>query len=373
LTKILIGPAHPLRGGIADFNQALSLAYNSLGTKNKIFTFSLQYPKFLFPGKTQLAQGEKAQNLNIEVCINSINPFSWFKTAKKIAKEKPEYIVIHYWMPFMAPCLGTIARQIKKRTNAKVIGLMHNVIPHESFPFANMLTKYFVKSCDGFITMSKAVLSDLNQFTDTTNKKFSPHPIYNIFGDKVEKSEALNKLNLSSEFKYMLFFGIIRRYKGLDLLLRAMADSKLRNKKIKLIVAGEFYEDRSYYDQIIDDLKLNDKIIFTNGFIPNSNVKNYFGAADIVAQTYKTATQSGVTQIAYHFERPMLVTNVGGLSEIVPNEKVGYVTETNPESIAKALNKFFDENKEYEFSKNTASEKDKFSWDKLIDAIEELV
>lgn len=371
MTKILIGPAHPLRGGIADFNQALSLAYNSLGVKNKIFTFSLQYPKFLFPGKTQLAQGEKAQNLNIEVSINSINPFTWLKTANKIVKEKPEYIVIHYWMPFMAPCLGTIARRIKKRTKVKVIGLMHNVIPHESFPFANILTKYFIKSCDGFITMSKSVLTDLNQFTDTTNKKFSPHPIYNIFGEKVAKQEALNELQLSSDYKYILFFGIIRRYKGLDLLLKAIA--KLQDPKIKLIVAGEFYEDRSYYDEIIDDLKLNDKIIFTNSFVANNHVKNYFGAADIVAQTYKTATQSGVTQIAYHFERPMLVTNVGGLSEIVPNEKVGYVTETNPEAIAEALNKFFNENKEEEFSINAANEKDKFSWDKLIDSIEELV
>ncbi len=273
----------------------------------------------------------------------------------------------------MAPCLGTIARRVKKKTNAKIIGIMHNVIPHESFPLANQLTKYFVKSCDGFITMSKSVLSDLNQFTNNTNKKFSPHPIYNIFGDIVPKEEALKYLNLSTEYKYILFFGIIRRYKGLDLLLKALANSKLQKQQLKLIVAGEFYEDRSYYDQLIHDLNLKDKIIFTNGFIPNHEVKYYFGASNIVAQTYKNATQSGVTQIAYHFERPMLVTNVGGLSEIVPNKKVGYVTETNPDSIAEALSDFFVNNKEEEFSKNTLLEKDKFSWDKLIKAIEELI
>ena len=373
MTKILIGPAYPLRGGIADFNQALALAYHSENTKVKVFTFSLQYPGFLFPGKTQYAEGEKPRNMDITVSINSINPLNWFKVANAIAKENPEYVVIHYWMPFMAPCLGTIARRIKKKTNTKVIGIMHNVIPHESFPLANQLTKYFVKSCDGFITMSKSVLSDLNQFTNNTNKKFSPHPIYNIFGDIIPKKEALKYLNLSSEYKYILFFGIIRRYKGLDLLLKALANSKLQKQQLKLIVAGEFYEDRSYYDQLIHDLNLKDKVIFTNGFIPNHEVKYYFGVSDIVAQTYKNATQSGVTQIAYHFERPMLVTNVGGLSEIVPHKKVGYVTETNPDSIAEALSDFFVNNREEEFSKNTSLEKDKFSWDKLIKAIEDLV
>lgn len=373
MTKILIGPAYPLRGGIADFNQALALAYHSENTKVKVFTFSLQYPGFLFPGKTQYAEGEKPRNMDITVSINSINPLNWFKVANAIAKENPEYVVIHYWMPFMAPCLGTIARRIKKKTNTKVIGIMHNVIPHESFPLANQLTKYFVKSCDGFITMSKSVLSDLNQFTNNTNKKFSPHPIYNIFGDIIPKKEALKYLNLSSEYKYILFFGIIRRYKGLDLLLKALANNKLQKQQLKLIVAGEFYEDRSYYDQLIHDLNLKDKVIFTNGFIPNHEVKYYFGVSDIVAQTYKNATQSGVTQIAYHFERPMLVTNVGGLSEIVPHKKVGYVTETNPDSIAEALSDFFVNNREEEFSKNTSLEKDKFSWDKLIKAIEDLV
>ena len=370
--KILIGPAYPLRGGIADFNQALATAYNLQNKQNKIFTFSLQYPKFLFPGKTQLSQGEKPKDLNIELGINSINPFSWFKIARKISKENPESIIIHYWMPFMAPCLGVIARRVKRKTKAQVVGLIHNVIPHEKFPLGNLLTKFFVKSCDSFIAMSKSVLGDLDQFTNNNNKKFSPHPIYNTFGEKVDKQQAIKYLKLSSDFKYILFFGIIRRYKGLDLLLEALANDNLKSKKIKLIVAGEFYEDRTYYDQIINKFNLKDHIIFTNAFVPTDEVKYYFSASDIIVQTYKHATQSGVTQIAYHFERPMLVTNVGGLSEIVPHEKVGYVTETNPQSIAQSLIAFFDQNKESEFAANTAKEKEKFSWDKFIEAIESL-
>lgn len=373
MTKILIGPAYPLRGGIADFNHALALAYHKQNHKSKIYTFSLQYPGFLFPGKTQFAESEKPQNINIAVTINSLNPLNWFIVAKKIIKEKPEYILIHYWTPFMAPCFGTIARRIKKRTGTKIIGIMHNVIPHESMPMEKLLTKYFVKSCDGFIAMSESVLEDLNQFTDNPNKKNSPHPIYDIFGDKISKPDAIKHLNLSEEFKYILFFGIIRRYKGLDLLLYALANEKLKDHKLKLIVAGEFYEDRSYYDNIIGKLNLKDKVIFTDSFVPDDEIKYYFGASDIVAQTYKNATQSGVTQIAYHFERPMLVTNVGGLSEIVPDQKVGYVTETNPDSIAEALADFFNNSREEEFSKNASIEKNRFGWDKLINAIEELI
>ncbi|MFO7844359.1 MAG: glycosyltransferase [Bacteroidales bacterium] len=372
MTKILIGPAYPLRGGIADFNQALAYSYQSENKDVKLYTFSLQYPGFLFPGKTQRAEGEPPKNLSIDVSINSINPLNWLKIGNRIAREHPEYVVIHYWMPFMAPCLGTIAKRIKKKSGAKIIGIMHNVIPHESFPFKNQLTKYFVKQCDGFIAMSKSVLSDLNQFTDNSNKKFIPHPIYNTFGDIVPKTQSLKKLELSPDFKYILFFGIIRKYKGLDVLLKALSNKKLKTFKLKLIVAGEFYEDRKNYDHLIEEYGLKDQVIFTNGFVPRDDVKYYFCASDIIAQTYKSATQSGVTQIAYHFERPMLVTDVGGLAEIVPHQKVGYITEINPESVADALYDFFENNREEAFSKNAATEKEKFGWDKFIAGIESL-
>lgn len=372
MTNILIGPAYPLRGGIADFNQALAKSYQQKGHKVKVFTFSLQYPGFLFPGKTQFAKGEKPVEIEINVSINSINPFSWIKTGNRIAKENPEQVIIHYWMPFMASCLGTIAKQIKKNSNAKIIGIMHNVIPHENFPLKNQLTKYFVSQCDGFIAMSKSVLKDLEQFTTNQNKIFIPHPVYNIFGEKISKQESLKNLNLSSEYKYLLFFGIIRKYKGLDILIKALTDERLSKFPIKLIVAGEFYEERKTYDELVAKHHLEDRIIFTDGFVPADKVKYYFCASDMVVQTYKTATQSGVTQIAYHFERPMLVTDVGGLAEIVPHQKVGYITAINPQSVADALFDFFENERDEEFSKNAAIEKNKFSWEQFIKGINEL-
>lgn len=373
MTKIIIGPAYPLRGGIADFNQALASSYNSKNNHVIVFTFSLQYPKLLFPGKTQYANDKPSDYLDIKIEINSINPINWIRTARKIASYNPEYIIIPYWTPFMSPCLSTIARQVKKRTKAKTIAIMHNVIPHESFPLGKLLTKYFIKSCDGFIALSKSVLSELDQFTKSQNKKFSPHPIYNIYGDKVSKKDALNYLQLDSNKKYILFFGIIRHYKGLDLLLESLSYDQIISKDIHLIVAGEFYDDKKYYIDLIEKYNLKDRVILTNKFIANNEVKYFFSACDLVAQTYKNASQSGVTQIAYHFERPMLVTNVGGLSEIVPNNKVGYVTEKDPKEIAAAIADFYNNNREEEFSKNTSLEKKRFSWDKLIQNIEELI
>ncbi|MEE4196932.1 MAG: glycosyltransferase [Bacteroidales bacterium] len=372
MTKILIGPAHPLRGGIADFNQALAKSYQKTHQPIKIYTFSLQYPGFLFPGKTQYAEGDNPLSIPTEVSINSVNPINWIKIGNRIARENPEQVIIHYWMPFMAPCLGTIARQIKKRSHARIIGIMHNVIPHENFPLKNTLTKYFVRQCDGFIAMSRSVLKDLNHFTLNQNKKFIPHPIYDTFGEKVSKEQSLQKLNLSNEYQYLLFFGIIRKYKGLDILIKALADKRLNRHPLKLIVAGEFYEDRKTYDELIENLQLKEQIIFTNGFVPTDQVKYYFCASDIVVQTYKNATQSGVTQIAYHFERPMLVTNVGGLAEIVPHQKVGYITEINARAVADALVDFFDNQRVKEFSENTVVEKAKFSWDRFIEGLNEL-
>jgi glycosyltransferase involved in cell wall biosynthesis len=372
LTKILIGPAYPLRGGIADFNQALAKSYQQFNQHIKIYTFSFQYPGFLFPGKTQFTEGGKPDHIPIDVSINSINPFNWIKTGNRIAKENPGKVIIHYWMPFMAPCLGTIAKQIKKKSSAKIIGIMHNVIPHENFPLKNQLTKYFVNQCDGFIAMSRSVLKDLEPFTTNQNKIFIPHPIYNTFGEKIPKQESLKTLHLSPEYKYLLFFGIIRKYKGLDILIEALADKRLSRFPIKLIVAGEFYDERKFYDDLVAKYHLENKVIFTNGFVPADQVKYYFCASDMIVQTYKSATQSGVTQIAYHFERPMLVTDVGGLAEIVPHQKVGYITAINPQSVADALFDFFENQHEEEFSRNATVEKDKFSWEKFIHGINEL-
>lgn len=369
---IIIGPAFPLRGGIANFNEALCRAMNKAGIDTKIISFSLQYPGFLFPGKTQYDTGKGPEDISIETKINSINPFNWIKIAKQIKNERPDFVIFRYWLPFMGPCLGTIAKRIKKGTQIKVIAITDNVIPHEKRFGDKMLTKYFVKQCDGFIAMSQSVLNDLKEFTTTDKKVFLPHPIYDIFGEKVDKLIALKHLQLNSNDKYILFFGFIRKYKGLDLLLEAMADERIRQMGLKLIVAGEYYEDAAYYNQIISKNKLENSVILKTEYIPAEEVRYYFCASDMVTQPYRSATQSGVTQIAYHFEKPMLVTNVGGLPEIVPHNKVGYVTEINPKSIADAIVDFYSDNREAGFIQNVISEKQRFLWSTFVKGIQEL-
>ena len=368
---IIIGPAFPYRGGIANFNNSLSVEYKNQGADVTVYSFSLQYPSFLFPGKTQYEEGDSPEGINIISIINSINPFNWFKVAKKIKKENPDYVIIRYWLPFMAPALGTIAKLIKKTT--KVFAITDNVIPHEKRIGDSLLTKYFVKSCDAFLTLSSSVLDDLSKFTDTKEKIFIPHPIYDSFGEIVEKNNAKAKLGLDENGKYLLFFGFVRKYKGLDIMLDVMADKRVQDLGVKLIVAGEFYDNKQEYISQINTLGISENIILKSDFIPEENVKNYFCACDMITQTYRTATQSGVTQIAYHFERPMLVTNVGGLAEIVPHNKVGYVCDINTKVIADCILDFYDNNKEKQFSENTKTEKKRFTWKELVNGIENLI
>ncbi len=368
---VIIGPAFPLRGGIADFNEALSKAFTANGDQVSIYSFYFQYPKFLFPGKSQVTAGDPPEQLTIRTTVSSVNPLSWWKTAQLIRAEKPDLVLVRYWLPFMAPALGTVCRLIRKR-KIPVIAITDNVIPHESRIGDNAFTTYFVKSCDGFITMSRAVLDDLKKFTATDRKVFLPHPIYSIFGKIKSKAEARKNLNFNQERKIILFFGFIRAYKGLDLLIEAMADTRIRQHKVQLIVAGEFYEDAKPYFEKVKALDLESDIIFKQEFIPKEKVADYFCAADLIVQPYKHATQSGITQIAYHFERPMLVTNVGGLAEIVFDRKTGYVTDTNATSIADAIDDFYSANKEAELSKNVRIESVRFSWEAFIEGIKSL-
>jgi len=368
---IVIGPAFPFRGGIANFNNALATAYYNKGDDVTLYSFTLQYPSFLFPGTTQYEDGQAPKNLKIKTLINSINPFNWIQVARKINKENPDFVIIRYWLPFMAPCLGTIARLLNKQI--KILAITDNIIPHEKRIGDSVFTKYFVKNCDAFLSLSASVLDDLTKFTDSTFKKFIPHPIYDVFGEKTSKQEAIKNLGLNPEDKHLLFFGFVRKYKGLDLMLKAMADERIKMMGVKLIIAGEFYDDKKEYLDLIADLDLLDTIIIKGDFIPPTQVKNYFCASDMITQTYKTATQSGVTQIAYHFERPMLVTNVGGLAEIVPHNRVGYVTSQEPKDIADAIIDFYQHNKEVEFTLNTKQEKKRFSWESFVDGVDELI
>jgi D-inositol-3-phosphate glycosyltransferase len=371
LKVVIVGPAYPLRGGIADFNEALAIAFQKEGIQTSLYSFYFQYPKFLFPGKTQNAIGEANPELKISSTISSVNPLSWVSTANKIASENPDLVIIRYWLPFMAPALGTIAKLLRRKS-ITVIAITDNVIPHEKRTGDSMFTKYFVNNCDGFITMSKSVLNDLTKFTATTKKKFIPHPIYNIFGESVSKTEARQKLGIPVADKLILFFGFIRSYKGLDLLIEAMNENEVKKHNVRLLIAGEFYEDSKPYLDRIKELNVENRFILHTSFIGKEDVKNYFCAADLVVQPYKSATQSGITQIAYYFGRPMLVTNVGGLAEIVADKRVGYVTERNAMSIASAISDFYTNDRENEFSKNALVDREKFSWKTFINGILEL-
>lgn len=365
----LLGTAFPFRGGLAAYNERLIQQFNKEGHEGNIETFTLQYPNFLFPGETQYANWEAPKDLKITESLNSINPFNWIKVGLKIKKQKPDLLIIKYWLPFMGPAFGTVARIVKSNKHTQVISILDNIIPHEKRFGDRIFSKYFVGAVNSFIGMSQSVLDDLNQFTTEKPRLFSPHPLFDNFGKSVSKTSAAEFLNLPTNQKYMLFFGLIRDYKGLDLLLHAMADELLRKKDIKLLVAGEFYSDSKPYFDLIEKYNLKDRVIMHNKFIPDPEVKYYFGIADIIVQPYKTATQSGVTQIAYHFEKAMLVTNVGGLGEIVPNGKVGFVVEPNPDEIAKSLNEFYDKNLEEQFHNHILAEKEKYAWSRMTENI----
>ncbi|MCF8460132.1 MAG: glycosyltransferase [Flavobacteriales bacterium] len=370
---VIIGPAFPLRGGIAQLNESLSQEFTKQGIENTIFSFYLQYPNFLFPGTSQKEANDRRgpEGVDIRSTISSINPISWWLTVRKIAKLKPDFIVVRFWLPFMGPCLGTICKWLKAELNVPIIGILDNVIPHERRIGDGMFTRYFLNHCDSYVTMSSSVMEELSQFDAKKTRKLLYHPIYDHFGEKVEKELARKHLNLSDEWKVILFFGIIRKYKGLELLLEAI--SKMENRaSLKLIVAGEFYEDRAKYDRLIKQLGIENNVIINAGFVDKFKVRYYFCAADIVAQPYLSATQSGVTQIAYHFDTPMLVTNVGGLPEMVPHGKVGYVAEVSPESVGNYLDTFFQEEKMNEFQLNILKEKDRFSWNHFALEIEKL-
>ncbi|MFI5186061.1 MAG: glycosyltransferase [Chitinophagales bacterium] len=371
---IIIGPAYPLRGGLAAFDQRLAKEFNDRGDDCFIYSFSLQYPSFLFPGKTQYSDEPAPGELKIFSVINSINPINWIRVGNRLKKEKADIIVVRYWIPFMGPSLGTILRKVKKNHYTKIICIADNVIPHEHRPGDKAFTKYFLKPCDAFITMSSKVMDDLKKFQANKPVKLVQHPLYDNFGEIISKSEAREKLKINNEERIILFFGFIRKYKGLDLLLDAMSilkNLKPKTLNVKLLIAGEFYEDEKPYREQIDKLGIRDDLILRTHFIPDSEVKYYLCAADAVIQPYRNATQSGVTPLAYHFEKPIIVTNVGGLPSLVPHEQSGLVAEPNAESIADAIVHFYQLGENY-FLPHLRNEKQNYSWANMVNAIKQL-
>jgi glycosyltransferase involved in cell wall biosynthesis len=365
---VIIGPAHPLRGGgIVSFNERLAYAFQDAGHSCEIWSFSFQYPGFLFPGKSQFVTTPPPKGLTIRTLINSINPLNWILIGLKLKKKNPELVIVRFWIPFMGPCLGTILRLINKK-QTKIICIADNVIPHEKRPGDKLFTRYFVKSCDAFVTMSKSVLSDLQRIAPSKPAKLTVHPLYDQFGPQLPQDIAREKIGLNRQEKIILFFGFIRPYKGLDLLLATMSEPRIQSMQVKLLIAGEFYENEDRYHQLIKEYQLKDRVILHTHFIPDNEVGIYLSAADVVVQPYKTATQSGVTPLAYHFEKPMIVTNVGGLPEMVPHKKAGLVCEPNSIDIARSIETFYQIGASH-FTPGIQEEKKKYEWSTMIETL----
>jgi glycosyltransferase involved in cell wall biosynthesis len=367
---IIISPVYPFRGGIAQSTEILFNKLKEKGNEVKIINFRRQYPNFLFPGKTQYEPATGHSSLpGSEQILDSIGPLSWIRAVKKIKRERPHLIIIRYWMPFFAPCFGTICWLTRKFTEAKILYLCDNIIPHEKRMADLGLTRFAFRWADFFIVQSHIVSKDLLRITSSPVYKVVPHPVYESFGEPLDKTTARTRIGLDQE-NVILFFGIIREYKGLDLLLKAIPEI-LKRHKIKLIVAGEFYEKENYYFNLIKDLNINDNVEVIPEFVDSEKVRLYFSAADAVVLPYRSATQSGIVQLAYHFNKPCIVTSVGGLSEVVINDKTGFViAPENHLEIAEAVSKFYTNKKEMEFSKNIMIEKKRYSWDNMTRAIE---
>lgn len=365
----ILSTAYPLRGGIAHF---IGLLYHQFKKNHtvKVYTFKRQYPAILFPGKSQFENEGTSEAIPAELVVDSINPFNWIKTGKKLKEELYDLLIFKYWMPFFAPCFGTISKIVKKNYKTKILVICDNVIPHERKPLDNLLTKYFFNYADYFVVLSESVKKDLLSLYPNAKYNLLPHPVYSNFGDLVEKAQAKSHLNITAE-KVILFFGFIRDYKGLDTLLLAM--SKLIDKNIKLLIAGEFYSDKELYLKIINENNLTNSIILRTDFIPTSEVKYYFSGCDAVILPYKSATQSGIVQIAVNFQKPVIATNVGGLSEVIINNETGFIVEKdNPQLLADAIDKFYSENSEIDFSKNISKVAEKYSWQNFANGLLDL-
>lgn len=369
---VILGTAHPYRGGLAAMNERLARELINEGHEVVIYNFTLQYPGFLFPGKSQYTSEAAPEGLQIIRKVNSVHPLNWLKVGRELARMRPDLIVIKFWLPFMGPALGTIARLARRNRHTRVICIADNMIPHEKRPGDRLFTRYFTKGVDGYMAMSHEVYDDIEKLVVNPLRRFTPHPIYDHYGEGMTREEALKALQLDADCRYLLFFGFIRDYKGLDWLLQAMADPRLKNRNIRLIVAGEFYSDSEPYLKLVRELGLEEKVALHTDYIPNDRIACYFSAADLVVQPYKTATQSGVTQIGYHFNKAMLVTDVGGLGEIIADRKSGYVVKPEVTAIAEAIADFYDHDRQAAFEQETIKLKEQFSWTKMTDVMMEL-
>lgn len=360
---------YPYRGGIAQFNAALYHSLQAMEHEVIPYTFTRQYPELLFPGKSQYVQpGDIAEKISSLRVLDTANPISYIRTANKIKNSNPNILLTKFWMPYFAPSLGKVAKSLKQSNMEIVnISILDNVIPHEKRMGDMQFIKYFIKNNDGFIVMSEKVKQDLLSFNKSAMFHHHVHPLYDHFGDKYEKENARGELNIPKDKRVLLFFGFIRKYKGLDLLIRAMYDL---SDDYHLIIAGETYEDYSHYQKMISDMKLDSRVTQMVRYINDNEVPKLFSAADVCILPYKSATQSGIVGIAYHFDLPIIATKVGGLEEMIGNYQTGIMTErADHDSLKNAIHKYFNENKIEEYRSNIAKYKKIASWESMASSI----
>lgn len=355
---------YPFRGGIAQFNAHI---LEELGRDNEVraFNFTRQYPKLLFPGKTQYVTPEdEAAPVESTAVLDTVNPFSWARTAKLIRKWQPDLLILRYWMSWFAPSLGYVARHCGCRN----IAILDNVIPHEPHFFDKPLTKYFLKGCDGFVTLTKAVADDLKELKPDARYEVLPHPVYNHFGERMEREEACRLLGLDPARKTLLFFGLIRDYKGLDILLEAFRGLP---EEYQLVVAGEPYGSFEKYQRILDSLPGKDRVKVFPQYIRDSEVKLYFSAADVSVLPYRTATQSGISAASYHFDVPLIVTDVGGLKETIGDRGTGLVApKPDVEDVRKEIVRYFEDPSIAESCRKAIKkEKERLSWNRFCSCL----
>ncbi len=368
---MILGTSYPMRGGIAHYVALLYKALIRRGHQVQIISFKRQYPTIFFPGKTQQDLSKEIEPIPSKPLLDSIGPLSWITTFIEIYRFKPELIIFKYWMPFFAPSYACIAFLTTLITRTKVLYICDNIVPHEKKPGDTWLTRLALSFVDYFIVQSEIVREDLLRFRASANYKKVPHPVYEIFQQNYTSDQARQKLGIANDEKVLLFFGYVRSYKGLAYLIDALP--LLQKKlKIKLLVAGEFYEDKKKYERQIENLSLKPSVIMFDNYIPNEEIGLYFAAANVVVLPYVSATQSGIVQIAYNYNKPVITTDVGGLPEAVTQDVTGVVVPAkNIQALAQAIIRYFEGNKEMQFSENIQKQKGEYSWERLAMAIED--
>jgi len=358
---IILGPAHPFRGGIASFNERLATELKSVGKDVKILTYTTQYPSLIFPGKDQFTNDPAPSDLSIERTFSTINPLSWRKTIQKIRKANVDLVLSRFWLPYTSLSTNYIHRKLRT-SNQRQLSIVDNLIPHQHMPGDQYLIKQFLTSVDNYICLSTGVQKDLLSLKKQANSNCILHPVYDHYGDILQKEEAASVLKLNPDFNYLLFFGFIKPYKGLDLLLDSLDKDTLKKYKLKLLIAGDVYGSAKPYLDIIERKQLSEFVIFHQDYIPNDKVPAYFSIADLVVQPYRTATQSGISQIALFYEKPVVVTDVGSLADFVDHQKTGYVVPVDKKEIAASIEQHFANDNHQVMEEAIKKQKQQFSW-----------